>query len=204
MNREPGRNTNGTKRGATGNNRRSRRRGNRMASGIVMLGAAGLLYSKLPGFGLGGGFSGTETNYEQVPQPTVEEVLPTEGSELNGVAEISPEPATEITAELTEDISAEDAGETDGEKTEDIPSAENAEPGSDTDEETDYGADSILSIEVIGEKILYEGDEVTAQELEERLLSEYTKEKSISLTDDHAIKGTYDEVEAVLTKLSLG
>ena len=194
---------NGTKREVTRNNRRSRRRGNRVASGIVMLGAAGLLYSKLPGFGLGGGLSGTELDYEQTPQPTVEEVLPTEDSELNGTAEISPEPTIEITAEPTTDISTEQTGETDGEKTEELPSAEYAEQETDTNEETDYGADSILSIEVIGEKILYEGAEVTVQELEERLLSEYTNEKSVSLTDDHAIKGTYDEVEAVLTKLSL-
>ena len=63
--------------------------------------------------------------------------------------------------------------------------------------------DDILEIVIREDKIEYEGNVITLQELEEALLSDYTEEMNVTLTDDHAIKATYDEVTALLEKLSI-
>ena len=78
-----------------------------------------------------------------------------------------------------------------------------SEPTNKPQEKPDYSLDSILSIEIKEDKIYYEGQEVTLQQLEENLLRDYKEGLTVSVTDDHAIKGTYDEVEALLTKLAL-
>ena len=61
-----------------------------------------------------------------------------------------------------------------------------------------------LNITVRNTDILYQGSTVTLEQLEASLLSDYkADEKEIVLQDDHAIKATYDEVAALLAKLSL-
>ena len=63
--------------------------------------------------------------------------------------------------------------------------------------------DRILIVTVRNSGILYQGSEVTLSELEALLLSNYTVEKQIILEDDHAIKSAFDEVTALLAKLSM-
>lgn len=60
-----------------------------------------------------------------------------------------------------------------------------------------------LTVTVRNSEILYQGNTVTLSDLEAQLLSDYTGEKQIVLKDDHAIKATFDEVTALLAKLSL-
>ena len=60
-----------------------------------------------------------------------------------------------------------------------------------------------LKITVQESKILYQGKEVTIAELETQLLKDFKEGKEITLTDDHAIKAVYDEVEALLGRLNL-
>lgn len=156
--------------------RNNRRSGGKVASGIVVLGAAGLLYSRfMPGAGTGL-LPGEENGIMQpdAPQQTVaaEEILPEE-----------PVIETEYEDDELQDSAEENSGL--------------------EEQEYDYSADSILSIEVIEDKIFYEGEEITAAELEQRLLSDVKDGISVSLTDNHAIKGTFDEVKAILSKLSL-
>jgi len=78
-----------------------------------------------------------------------------------------------------------------------------AEPQPQQNEQTGT-ADGALSIVVQESKILYGGREVGLSELEEALLHDYTKGRTtVTLTDDHAIKGTFDEVSALLAKLEI-
>ena len=64
--------------------------------------------------------------------------------------------------------------------------------------------DGVLSIVVREDKLLYEGQEVTLAQLEENLLRDYKAETTtVELQDDHAIKAAYDEVHALLQKLSI-
>lgn len=64
--------------------------------------------------------------------------------------------------------------------------------------------DGVLSIVVREDKLLYEGQEVTLAQLEEGLLRDYKAETTtVELQDDHAIKAAYDEVHALLQKLSI-
>ena len=64
--------------------------------------------------------------------------------------------------------------------------------------------DGVLSIVVREDKLLYEGQEVTLAQLEEDLLRDYKAETTtVELQDDHAIKAAYDEVHALLQKLSI-
>ena len=54
------------------------------------------------------------------------------------------------------------------------------------------------------DKLLYEGREVDLTQLEEDLLKDYKADSStVELLDDHAIKAVYDEVSALLQKLSI-
>ena len=65
-------------------------------------------------------------------------------------------------------------------------------------------SDGTLTITVREDKLLYEGQEVTLAQLEESLLKEYKAETTtVELRDDHAIKAAYDEVNALLEKLSI-
>lgn len=156
--------------------RKKRHSGGKVASGIVVLGAAGLLYSRfIPGAG-GGIFPDqiNETSQPDTPQQTMsaEEIIPNE-------------------------FIFEEEAETVG--MQELP-----EENSDTEEqEYDYSSDNILSIEVNEDKIIYEGEEISSTELEQRLLSDMKDGISVSLTDNHAIKGTFDDVKAILSKLSL-
>lgn len=71
-------------------------------------------------------------------------------------------------------------------------------------EEAEAGKDDgVLAVTVQEDGILYEGKAVTLSELEAALLSDYTGEKTVTLADDHAIKSAYDEVTALLDKLSI-
>ena len=64
--------------------------------------------------------------------------------------------------------------------------------------------DGVLTIVVREDKLLYEGQEVTLAQLEEDLLRDYKAETTtVELQDDHAIKAAYDEVHALLQKLSI-
>ena len=64
--------------------------------------------------------------------------------------------------------------------------------------------DGVLTITVREDKLLYEGREVDLGQLEESLLQDYKADVSIvELLDDHAIKAAYDEVKALLQKLSI-
>ena len=64
--------------------------------------------------------------------------------------------------------------------------------------------DGILTITVREDKLLYEGREVTLAQLEENLLQDYRADAfAVELLDDHAIKAAYDEVSALLQKLSI-
>ncbi len=64
--------------------------------------------------------------------------------------------------------------------------------------------DGVLTITVREGKLLYEGREVTLDQLEENLLKDYKADSStVELLDDHAIKATYDEVSALLQRLSI-
>ncbi|MBQ7058041.1 MAG: hypothetical protein IJM83_01870 [Firmicutes bacterium] len=63
--------------------------------------------------------------------------------------------------------------------------------------------DDVLEIVIREDKIEYEGNELSLQELEEALLKDYTDQMTVTLTDDHAIKATYDEVTALLEKLTI-
>ena len=64
--------------------------------------------------------------------------------------------------------------------------------------------DGVLSIVVREDKLLYEGQEVTLAQLEEDLLRDYKAETTtVEMQDDHAIKAAYDEVHALLQKLSI-
>lgn len=60
-----------------------------------------------------------------------------------------------------------------------------------------------LTVTVRNSDILYRGSEVTLTQLETLLVADYTAEKQIILQDDHAIKATFDEVTALLAKLSM-
>ena len=70
-------------------------------------------------------------------------------------------------------------------------------------EQTSAQDDGTLTVTVRNSDILYRGSEVTLSQLETLLLSDYTAEKQIILQDDHAIKSTFDEVTALLAKLSM-
>lgn len=64
--------------------------------------------------------------------------------------------------------------------------------------------DGVLSIAVKEDKLLYEGQEVTLVQLEEALLKDYKAGiTTVELKDDHAIKATYDEVNALLSRLNI-
>ena len=69
-----------------------------------------------------------------------------------------------------------------------------------TESETEEG---VLTISVKESQILYQGKEVSLTELETALLKDYQDGSEIKLSDDHAIKATYDEVTALLTRLNL-
>ena len=60
-----------------------------------------------------------------------------------------------------------------------------------------------MTITVRNSSFFYQGNEVTLSELESLLLSDYTAEKQIILQDDHAIKSAFDELTALLAKLSM-
>ena len=64
--------------------------------------------------------------------------------------------------------------------------------------------DGVLTITVREDTLLYEGREVDLGQLEESLLQDYKADTStVELQDDHAIKAVYDEVSALLHKLSI-
>ena len=71
-----------------------------------------------------------------------------------------------------------------------------------TDEKTEQ-EEKVLKISVKESTILYQGKEVSLSELETALLKDYKEGSTITLTDDHAIKASYDEVTALLSKLDL-
>ena len=63
--------------------------------------------------------------------------------------------------------------------------------------------EKILSIMVSENRILYNGAEVTTEELEERLLHDFDDSAELRVQDDHAIKAEYDEVLSLLERLGI-
>lgn len=190
--------------------RKKRNSGGRIASGVVLLGAAGLLYTRLlPGGGL---LSEKEpAGQTPVPSPTAQVSPLAEEGENSGNIEIITEEAVSESTEEVEFSEVRSAAESEEEVVEDEQgteeeSAAETQPTPETEPEEepfDYSEDNILSIEISGSDILYEGEPVSSAELEQKLLAEYKEGFTVSVTDNHAIKGTYDEVEAILARLSL-
>lgn len=190
--------------------RKRRNTGGTLASGVVLLGAAGLLYTRLlPG----GGLLSEKEPAEQtpVPSPTAQvSALAEEGENSGNIEIITEEAASESTgeeelSEVQNTAGSEEEVVEDEQGTGEESAAEmQPEPETEPEEEPyDYSGDSILSIEISGSDILYEGEPVSSAELEQKLLAEYKEGFTVSVTDNHAIKGTYDEVEAILARLSL-
>ena len=69
--------------------------------------------------------------------------------------------------------------------------------------EKNYEDDTVLEIVITETGIVYEGKNVTESELETAILSDFTGNVVVTVKDDHAIKSTYDEVTALLTKLNI-
>ena len=84
------------------------------------------------------------------------------------------------------------------------PAQNAAETTAEPAQEAEAGKDDgVLAVTVREDGVLYGGKTVTLSELEAALLSDYTEEKTVTLTDDHAIKSAYDEVTALLDRLSI-
>ena len=67
----------------------------------------------------------------------------------------------------------------------------------------DYKADAVLEVVITETGIVYEGKTVTVTELETAILSDFGNNVTVTIKDDHAIKSTYDEVTALLSKLNI-
>ena len=63
--------------------------------------------------------------------------------------------------------------------------------------------DYVLTVTVREDKLLFEGEEVSPEELEEALLRAYSTEKQVELVDDGAIKASYDTAAAILERLEI-
>ena len=63
--------------------------------------------------------------------------------------------------------------------------------------------DYVLTVTVREDKLLFEGEEVSPEELEEALLRGYSTEKQVELVDDGAIKASYDTAAAILERLEI-
>ena len=81
-------------------------------------------------------------------------------------------------------------------------SKDNTEAESQTAEITEED-DKVLDIVITESGIQYEGKDVSVIELEEALLKDFQDGVTVNLKDDHAIKATYDEVTALLSKLNI-
>ena len=63
--------------------------------------------------------------------------------------------------------------------------------------------DGVIAITVKEDGIEYNGASVTLGELEAAVLKDFKDDVEIRLTDDHAIKSTYEEVTSLLDKLEI-
>ena len=63
--------------------------------------------------------------------------------------------------------------------------------------------DYVLTVTVREDKLFFEGEEVSSEELEEALLRAYSTEKQVELVDDSAIKADYDTAAAILERLEI-
>ena len=63
--------------------------------------------------------------------------------------------------------------------------------------------DYVLTVTVREDKLLFQGEEVSPEELEEALLRSYSTEKQVELVDDGAIKASYDTAAAILERLEI-
>ena len=63
--------------------------------------------------------------------------------------------------------------------------------------------DSILSITVKADGLVYEGRNVTLAELEKAILSDYKAGKEVELTDDHGKEADFRAVETLLKQLTI-
>ena len=63
--------------------------------------------------------------------------------------------------------------------------------------------DGILTITVREGQILYRGEVVDLDGLEQYLLEDYTQDIIVTLSDDHAIKSVYDDVQSLLQRLEI-
>lgn len=96
------------------------------------------------------------------------------------------------------------SGESARPETEQTAVTETAPPAEPTPEaEPEATDDGRLEIVVREDQILYEGEAVDLTALEEALLRDYAEGVTVTLTDDHAIMATYDEVAALLASLNI-
>lgn len=70
-------------------------------------------------------------------------------------------------------------------------------------EETGNEAEAQLTVAVSEDKITVGGNDVAVEELESALRDAYDGTVPVVLSDDHAIKATYDAVKAALEKLDI-
>ena len=155
--------------------KRNRHTGGKVTAGAVIL--ALLLAGGHFGLGIGRDGGGLLTG----------EALETAKESASQAVESAKETVTE-TAQKAEEKAAEVA-ETVQEKVEEAAAPQD---------------DGVLTVTVREDKLLYEGEEVTLAQLEENLLRDYKAgDTTVELRDDHAIKAAYDEVTALLQKLSI-
>ncbi len=63
--------------------------------------------------------------------------------------------------------------------------------------------DYVLTVSVSEDKLYFEGEEVSPEELEEALLRSYSTEYQVELVDDGGIKAEYDTAVAILERLEI-
>lgn len=178
------------------NRKRSSKR--RKRTGGKVAGGAALLILLLAGghFGLGIGREGGGLLTGQALQGAAKTVAETYESAKETVTE-GLESAREL---VTDGAKPTEPDETSAPETA-APSPEAPEPVQQIVIPVD---DGVLTVTVREDKLLYEGREVNLAELEESLLKDYVAETStVELQDDHAIKAAYDEVKALLERLSI-
>lgn len=106
------------------------------------------------------------------------------------------------------------SGQNETVQTEDVPSvtqdagqesalAQNEAPDQPVEPAEKAEDDNILTITVREGQILYRGEIVDLDGLEQYLLEDYTQDKTVTLSDDHAIKSVYDDVQSMLHKLEI-
>ena len=122
------------------------------------------------------------------------------GGLVSGQGEQKAAQTAEETAQADKQTAAETAPKTE-EAVQQAPEKTQEDPAPAAEAPQD---DGVLTVTVQEDKLLYEGQEVDLARLEESLLKDYKAgTTTVELRDDHAIKAAYDEVTALLQKLSI-